>query len=196
MSHRWFDKTVLGKYSCYVSFMPMTTKLGPSINPEYFRQVLGHLPTGVTVVTARTDDGPVGMAVNSVTSVSLDPPLVLLCAAKSSTTWPLMRAAGRLCVNVMASHHEDLCRQFALKGAQRFAGIAWTERPAGPGLDDAIAWIDCEIRDEHDAGDHWIVVATVLELEAAKEATPLVFFSGQYGTFSAVSDADAASYAT
>jgi 3-hydroxy-9,10-secoandrosta-1,3,5(10)-triene-9,17-dione monooxygenase reductase component len=72
---------------------------------EAFRQVLGHLPTGVTVITAWAEHEPTGMAANSVTSVSLDPPLVLFCPAKSSTTWPHIRQSGRFCVNVMAGHH-------------------------------------------------------------------------------------------
>jgi flavin reductase (DIM6/NTAB) family NADH-FMN oxidoreductase RutF len=153
------------------------------VGPDAFRHVLGHLPTGVTIVTAHGPDGPAGMAANSVTSVSLDPPLILVCPAKSSTTWPSIRAAGRFCVNVMAGHHEDLCRRFARRGTDRFAGISWTDRPTGPALDDAVAWIECDVRDEHDAGDHTIVVAGVVAIEAASDAEPLVFFRGRYGTF-------------
>jgi flavin reductase (DIM6/NTAB) family NADH-FMN oxidoreductase RutF len=124
------------------------------------------------------------MAANSVTSVSLDPPLVLVCAAKSSTTWPGIRASGRFCLNVMAAGHEAICRRFAAKGSERFGGVEWHSRPAGPGLDEAVAWIECALREEHDAGDHVIAVADVLALEAAGEAhSPLVFFRGRYGTF-------------
>lgn len=155
------------------------------ITGEAFRQVLGHLPTGVTVITAWKDDEPTGMAANSVTSVSLDPPLVLFCPAKSSTTWPGIRDSGRFCVNVMAGHHAEATRRFALKGADRFDGVSFVERPAGPGLMDAVAWIECAIHEEYDAGDHTIVVAGVLALEATGDpAEPLVFYRGQYGTFS------------
>src|SRR3954463_2585218 len=88
----------------------------PEVSPVEFRRVLGHLPTGVTVLAAfRPDDEPIGMAANSVTSVSLAPPMILLCPAKSSTTWPGIRAAGRFCINVMAEHHEGLCRRFAAR---------------------------------------------------------------------------------
>ena len=153
------------------------------ITGDEFRRVLGHLPTGVTVITAYTPDGPTGMAANSVTSVSLDPPLVLVCPAKSSETWPAIREQRRFCVNVMAGHHEEVSRQFARKDADRFAGVPWHERPSGPALDDAVAWIGCELRDEHDAGDHMIVVASVDEIEAASDTVPLVFFRGRYGTF-------------
>jgi 3-hydroxy-9,10-secoandrosta-1,3,5(10)-triene-9,17-dione monooxygenase reductase component len=154
-----------------------------TITGEQFRHVLGHVPTGVAVITADGADGPVGMAANSVTSVSLEPPMILLCPAKSSTTWPAIREARRFCVNVMAHQHEEVTRRFALKGADRFTGVAHSARPSGPALDDAVAWIECALRDEHDAGDHTIVVADVLAIEAASESAPLVFFRGRYGTF-------------
>lgn len=150
-----------------------------------FRDVLGHLPTGVTVVTAHTPEGPAGMAANSFTSVSLDPALVLLCPAKSSTTWPRIRAAGAFCVNVMASHHEGMARRFAVRGTDRFHDVPFTDRPNGPALDDAVAWIECSLRDEHDAGDHTIVVADVVAMEAAPDRAPLIFFRGRYGTLAA-----------
>jgi len=152
---------------------------------QLFRHVLGHLPTGVTVVTAFAGDAPVGMAANSVTSVSLDPPLILVCPAKSSTTWPDIRDSGRFCVNVMAGHHEDAVRRFALRDADRFAGVAWSRRPTGPALDEAIAVIECELEVEHDAGDHTIAIGRVATLEARQDVTPLVFFQGRYGGFAA-----------
>jgi 3-hydroxy-9,10-secoandrosta-1,3,5(10)-triene-9,17-dione monooxygenase reductase component len=153
------------------------------VNGDEFRRILGHLPTGVAVITAYGEDGPVGMAANSVASVSLDPPLVLSCPAKSSTTGPSLRAAGRFCINIMASHHEQATRRFAAKGADRFAGVAWVEKPSGPALEDAIAWIECSMTNEHDAGDHTIVVAAVAAMQAAEGSTPLVFYRGGYGTF-------------
>jgi flavin reductase (DIM6/NTAB) family NADH-FMN oxidoreductase RutF len=154
------------------------------IDPATFRHVLGHLPTGVTIVTAHGAEGPVGMACNSFTSVSLAPPLVSFCPALTSTTWPSIRDAGRFCVNVLGGHHEDICRTFALRGVDRFAQGGWHERSGGPGLDDAAAWIDCDIQALHDAGDHVIVVGRVLALEAAeRQAPPLVFHRGVYGSF-------------
>jgi flavin reductase (DIM6/NTAB) family NADH-FMN oxidoreductase RutF len=155
------------------------------IDPRRFRDVLGHLPTGVTVIAAHGAEGPVGMAANSVTSLSLEPPLVLFCPAKSSTTWPKLRAAGAFCINVMAGHHEELTRQFAAKEADRFAGVDYEARETGPALTDAVAWVECRLRDEHDAGDHTIVVADVVAIEASAmgEVEPLVFFKGRYGSF-------------
>ena len=96
----------------------------PTIDSAHYRQVLGHFATGVTVITAIDDGEAVGLAANSFTSVSLEPPLVAFCAAHESTTWPRIRAARRFCVNVLAEDQEDVCRVFAAKGADRFAGVA------------------------------------------------------------------------
>lgn len=153
------------------------------IDPDHFREVLGHLPTGVTVIAAETADGPAGMAANSVTSVSLDPPLILFCPARSSTTWPGIRDAGTFCVNVMAEHQADATRRFAEKGVDRFECVSYAPRGAGLGLADAVAWIECEMQNEHEAGDHTIAVARVLAIEASPDSGPLVFFKGRYGSF-------------
>ncbi|MBS1678827.1 MAG: flavin reductase family protein [Actinobacteria bacterium] len=153
------------------------------VDAAHFRRVFGHLPTGVTVVTAFGVEEPVGMAANSVTSVSLEPPLLLLCPARASTTWPSLRERGRFCVNVLAHDHEGLSRRFAASGIDRFAGVPWHRRQAGPALDGAVAWIDCEIDAEHAAGDHTVVIARVLDLGVSGAYRPLVFFGGRYGTF-------------
>jgi flavin reductase (DIM6/NTAB) family NADH-FMN oxidoreductase RutF len=163
--------------------MSLTVTTKTNVTGQELRRVLGCLPTGVTVITAFADGAPTGMAANSFTSVSLDPPLILLCPARTSTTWPTIRAAKRFCVNVMGHRHEEACRRFALRGADRFAGIGWHGRLCGPGLDDAVAWVDCELHEEHAAGDHTIAVARVLAIDAAPDAQPLVFFRGRYGTF-------------
>jgi len=150
-----------------------------------FRQVLGHLPTGVTVVTAYDRGDPVGMSSNSITSVSLNPPLILFCPARTSTTWPRIRESGRFCVNIFAAHHEEASRQFSRTGVDRFTGVSWHKRPSGPALDDAVAWIECAIDAIHDGGDHLIVVAAVQRLEVREgPVEPLVFFRGRYGSFS------------
>jgi 3-hydroxy-9,10-secoandrosta-1,3,5(10)-triene-9,17-dione monooxygenase reductase component len=158
-----------------------------NIDPGHFRQVLAHLPTGVSVITAHGPDGPIGMAANSVTSVSLAPPLMLFCPARTSTTWPDIRATGRFCINIMAGHHEEVTRRFAARETDRFAGVSYADRATGPALLDALAWIECEMQDEHEAGDHTIVVARVVAMEAASEdSEPLVFFRGSYGSFRAI----------
>jgi 3-hydroxy-9,10-secoandrosta-1,3,5(10)-triene-9,17-dione monooxygenase reductase component len=148
------------------------------------RTVLGHFATGVAIVTAIDGDEPVGMACNSFTSVSLDPQLVLFCAAKSSTTWPRIQAAGKWVANILDEDGEEICRLFAQKGADRFAHIAYTAgRTGAPVLDDALAFVDCETIAEHDAGDHVIVVGRVVELGYSSESKPLLFYRGGYGRF-------------
>ena len=156
------------------------------IAPRQFRDVLGHFPTGVAVITSIGDEGqPIGMAVGSFTSVSLDPPLVAFLPDRGSSTYPAIRRAGRFCVNVLAGGHESLCRNFATRGADRFNGVEWRPAPASgsPILDGVVAWIDCEIGDVHEAGDHDIVLGKVLALEVETPTIPLLFFQGGYGTF-------------
>lgn len=103
--------------------------------------------------------------------------------ATSRRSTPWRRSAGRFCVNVLASHQEDISRRFSARGVDRFEGLALDHRPGGLGLRDAVAWIDCELVAEHEAGDHTIAVARVLAMEASVCARPLVFFRGGYGTF-------------
>lgn len=156
----------------------------PAIEPAKYRQVLGHFPTGVTVITAADDSTPVGMAVGSFSSVSLDPPLVAFFAAKTSSSWPKIRAAGTFCVNILAEDQEDVCRRFASKDDDKFAGLGW--RPTGLGsplLDGVLAWIDCEIESVSEAGDHDCVMGRVRDLEVGHDGAPLVFFRGGYGRF-------------
>ncbi len=149
-----------------------------------YRQVLGHFTTGVTVVTAAAADGPVGLAVGSFSSVSLDPPLVGFFPDKSSSSWPKIEAAGTFCVNILAEDQEDVCRRFAMKGDDKFAGLGW--QPAGSGaplIDNVLAWIDCDVHSVTDAGDHLHVLGAVRDLGVAEEGTPLLFFRGGYGRF-------------
>lgn len=146
-----------------------------------FRAVLGHFATGITVITAMDGDEPVGLAANSFTSVSLDPPLVLFCAAKSSTTWPRIHSAGHFTVNVLDERQEEVCRLFAERGADRFARIGWHVERHGPILDDVHAYMECTVEAEHDAGDHVIVVGRVHALGLAADAGPLLFYQGRYG---------------
>jgi 3-hydroxy-9,10-secoandrosta-1,3,5(10)-triene-9,17-dione monooxygenase reductase component len=153
------------------------------LDPATYRTVLGHFATGVALITAQ-DGEPVGMACNSFTSVSLEPPLVLFCAAKSSSTWPRIQRAGKWAANFLAEDGEEVCRLFAEKGADRFAHVAFTiGRSGAPILDHALAFVDCATVAEHDAGDHLIVVGEVLELGYAPEGKPLLFYRGGYGRY-------------
>ncbi|MFE5700010.1 flavin reductase family protein [Rhodococcus koreensis] len=157
------------------------------IDPGLFRTILGHFPTGVVAVTAIGDNGaPVGMAVGSFTSVSLDPPLVAFLPDRSSSTFPKIRAAQRFCANVLASGQQNICRSMSRKGTDKFADVDWTATPSGmPRILGSLAWIDCEIDAVHDAGDHYIVVGRVEHLELDTPESPLIFFQGGYGGFSA-----------
>lgn len=155
----------------------------PVVDGQKFRHVLGHFLTGVTIITSvDVETGePVGLAASSFTSVSMDPPLVLFCAAKSSSTWPKIAASGRYCVNILASDHEHLSRQFSSKG-DKFAGVAWrTDATGAPVFDDALAWIDCTIHSEFDGGDHVIVVGRVMALGDRGHGGPLAYYRGGYG---------------
>ncbi|OZD86897.1 flavin reductase [Rhodococcus sp. 05-2256-B2] len=162
-----------------------TIHTAPALTADRLRTVLGHFATGVTIVTAHGGDGPIGMAANSFTSVSLDPPLILLCPGRSSSTWPAIRDAGRFCINIMGRENAAVTKRFSQKGLDRFADIGWIDRPTGPALESAMAWVECAVRDEHDAGDHTIVVADVLDVGVSEVVDPLVFFRGKYGTFDA-----------
>ena len=149
-----------------------------------YRQVLGHFATGVTVVTASAGDQPVGLAVNSFTSVSLDPPLIAVCIASVSSTWSLVREAGAFCVNILGEDQEALCRAFAARGPKRFAGVGYEPARSGaPILAGVLAWVDCSIEAEHQAGDHVIVVGRVRDLAVSREHRPLIFYRGGYGRF-------------
>ncbi|WP_433359880.1 flavin reductase [Streptosporangium sp. CA-115845] len=157
-----------------------------AIDPRRFRQVLGNYPTGVTVITAIDSDGrPVGMAVGTFTSVSLDPPLVAFLPDKSSSSFPRIRTASSFCVNVLAADQEEVCRAFATRGDDKFAGVAWSPAPSGaPLLRGVTAWIDCDFESITDAGDHHLVMGRVRDLDATDAGLPLVFFQGGYGRFS------------
>ncbi|MDO8361657.1 MAG: flavin reductase family protein [Actinomycetota bacterium] len=161
-----------------------------SIDSMKFRQVLGHFPTGVTVVTATNADGtPVGFTIGSFTSVSLDPPLVGFLPMVDSDRWAAINAAGSFCVNILGTHQADLCWRFAKSSIEApFEGVAWEPSPitGSPVLDRAIAWIDCSIEQVIEAGDHHFVLGRVLEMEHVDpeaEANPLLFFRGQLGDF-------------
>ncbi len=154
-----------------------------TFDPAEFRRVLGHYPTGVTVVTAATGGTPVGLAIGSFGSVSLDPPLVMFCPGKSSNSWPAIQSSGSFCVNVLAEDQAEVSSLFAGRAPDKFADVAWSTRATGsPVIEGCLAWIDCTIETTHEAGDHWIVVGRVADLGVSRpEAGPLIFFKGGYG---------------
>lgn len=158
----------------------------------HFRSVLGHFPTGVTIVTGMQADQPMGFTIGSFTSVSLDPPLVGFLPQTDSTTWHSMEASGSFCVNVLSDKQSDLCWKFAKSGTEdtRFEGVRWHAAPSGsPVIDRAVAWIDCSVEDVYTMGDHHFVLGRVGALDADANhdglpPQPLVFYRGTIGGFS------------
>jgi 3-hydroxy-9,10-secoandrosta-1,3,5(10)-triene-9,17-dione monooxygenase reductase component len=153
------------------------------VTGDRFREVLGHFATGITVVTAMEEGVPVGFTCQAFTSLSLDPPMVALAPAKTSTSWPRMVKAGAFCVNILAEDQEALCRTFAVSGGDKFVGVSWHLGAAGtPVLDGVLAWIECALESVSDAGDHELVTGRVLGLDATR-GSPLIFYRSGYGRF-------------
>lgn len=148
------------------------------------RTVLGHFCTGVAVIAGHDGTHPHGFACQSVTSVSLDPPYVSFCPAHTSSSWPRIRATGRVSINVLADLQRSVCAAFATSGGDKFAEVAWEPGDNGaPVLDGVLASIEADIEFEHAAGDHTIVVARVTGLHAHQDRRPLLFYRGGYGGF-------------
>ena len=162
----------------------------PVVDAARFRTVLSHFASGVVVVTSVEADGtPVGMTCQSFTSLSLEPPLVMVSPAKSSRTWPRIRATGHFAVNVLGARQQETSRAFARSGTDKFAGQDWVPGLTGaPLLVGSIAHVECDLEVVHDAGDHDIAVGRVLALDApgvtepaaGDPVEPLVFFRSGY----------------
>jgi len=153
------------------------------VDPSRFRDVMGRFATGVSVVTASGPEGAVGMTANAITSLSLDPLLLLVCFDRESRTLPVVRETGAFGVNILATGQEALARVFASKApeAEKFAGVAHSVHDGIPVLDDAHAWIGCRLRDLVAGGDHMIGIAEVHSAEAG-DGAPLVWYRGAYGS--------------
>jgi flavin reductase (DIM6/NTAB) family NADH-FMN oxidoreductase RutF len=151
------------------------------VGPERFRSVIGHLTTGVTVVTVNTPDGPVGMTANAVCSLSLEPLLMLVCFDNQSRTLPAARASGRFGINVLAAGQEDLARLFASKRpeSKKFAGVAHTVHDGIPVIEGVLAWVGCRLERLVPGGDHTIGIGAVEAAEAGA-GDPLLWFRGGY----------------
>jgi 3-hydroxy-9,10-secoandrosta-1,3,5(10)-triene-9,17-dione monooxygenase reductase component len=151
-----------------------------TVEQRRFRDVVGTFPTGVTVVTA---PGPAGLTTNAFSSVSLDPPLVLVCFDNTSRTLPAVRECRRFAVNVLRAGQEELATLFASKAVaeEKFASVTHTVEHGVPVLDDALAWMACEVVDLVEGGDHTIGIGRVNALESF-EGEPLLFVRGAYRT--------------
>lgn len=153
-----------------------------SIDPSEFRQVMGHFATGVTILTSRDAAGqPTGLTANAVCSVSLAPPLVLACVAKSSESHPSFAASRVFTINILGESQEALSRRFARSGGEKFEGIGFRVGRNGAAiLDGALAHVECELRQELDAGDHTIYVGEAVAVSVSSEEDPLLFYRGGY----------------
>jgi flavin reductase (DIM6/NTAB) family NADH-FMN oxidoreductase RutF len=139
------------------------------------------LPTGVTIVTAIGPDGPAGATANAVTSLSLEPPLILACLDRGSRTLTAVRETGSFGISVLAAGHAELARGFATKAphSEKFRDVSHVERDGVPLIDGAVAWVACRLHALHDGGDHEIAVGEVFDL-GGDGGDPLVFFDGEY----------------
>lgn len=148
-----------------------------------FKEAMGRFATGVTIVTALEEDEPVGFTCQSFVSLSIDPPFVALAPAKTSTSWPRIARAGSFCVNVLAEHQQALCRDFAVSGGDKFAGVEWHRSAHGgaPIIEGSLAWIACGLELIHDAGDHELVIGRVMDLGLG-DGEPLLFYRSAFGT--------------
>jgi len=148
-----------------------------------YRDVLGQYASGVTVVTTLQGGNPVGMTCQSFTSVSLDPPLVAFLPQKSSRAFAAIRQSRRFCVNFLAADQTDLSNSFASLAEDKFDGIDWQPTNSGmPRLEGTVGWVDCSVHAVHEAGDHYLVIGKVEDLEQGDATRPLLFHQGRYCT--------------
>lgn len=155
------------------------------IDSDRFRHILAHYPTGVCAITAINSEGnPVGMVVGTFSSVSLEPPLVAFFPDRRSKTWPQLEATGKFCVNVLSADQSDVCQRFASSAVNKFGLTAHALSAMGsPILENVVAWIDCALYAVHEAGDHFIAIGQVIELDVVRPERPMIFFQGSYGEF-------------
>jgi flavin reductase (DIM6/NTAB) family NADH-FMN oxidoreductase RutF len=156
-----------------------------TVAPERFRAVMGHFATGVTVVTARGTDGPVGMTANAVCSLSLDPLLLLVCFDNGARTLPVVAEGERFGVNVLAAGQEDLARLFASKTPEneKFAEVPHSVHDGIPVIDGTLAWVGCRLERLYPGGDHEIGIGAVETAELGDDrAEPLIWYRGAYRT--------------
>lgn len=155
---------------------------GTPLGPAEWRHLIGHWTTGVAVVTSSGTDGPRGCTANALTSLSLDPLLLLVCFARDSHTLEAVRRSGRFCVNILAAGQEALARDFAVKcdDDSKFSDAPYELIEALPVLSGTLAWVACEVRRELSGGDHVIVIAEPFSGSAVDGVEPLIFCRRAY----------------
>ncbi|HEU4343559.1 MAG TPA: flavin reductase family protein [Candidatus Binatia bacterium] len=152
-----------------------------TIDSQKLRRVLGHFATGVTVITTKDIQGaPFGLTANAFTSLSLNPPLVLICVDKAAQCYSCFAASNVFTVNFLREDQEEISRRFATKGVDKFAGLKWHEGANGAAvLEGAIGYLECKIVQSYEGGDHTIIVGEVVNAAASGDR-PLLFFQGKY----------------
>ena len=155
------------------------------IDHDAFRSAMGRYASGITVVAGHDGVEPIGFTCQSFYSVSLTPPLVSFSVMRTSSTYPRIRETGRFSVNVLEHKQSDISNQFARRGTDKWAGVEWNlSENSTPIIGGAIMWLECDIESEYEAGDHFIVVGRVNDMQFSKSANgePLVYFDGRYHT--------------
>lgn len=153
-----------------------------AIDQSEFRRVMGHFATGVTVITTLdAAGGPAGLTANAVSSVSLDPPLVLVCVDRKAETHACFGDSGRFAINILSDAQEAISRRFAKSGGDKFTGLGFRSGTTGvPLLDGCIGHLECRVAHGFEAGDHTIFVGEVVGLAMDGEIDPLLYFRGGY----------------
>jgi 4-nitrophenol 2-monooxygenase / 4-nitrocatechol 4-monooxygenase, reductase component len=152
------------------------------LTSDEFRDVIGHFASGVTVVTVSVDDRPYGTTASAVTSLALEPPMLLVCMSRESATGRAMATAGAFAVNILGEDHGELATRFARKGGDKFDGVELAEGEHGqPLLADAIAQLECRVTEQVAAGTHTVFIAEVQSATARPGAPPLAYFRGRFG---------------
>jgi flavin reductase (DIM6/NTAB) family NADH-FMN oxidoreductase RutF len=159
------------------------------LTPESLRAAFGAFPSGITAVAAMRDDAPIGLVASSFTSVSLDPPLVSVCVARTSTTWPLLRTLPRLGLSMLAEEHGAVARALAAKGIDRFAEVSWKQTPGqAVFVHGSALWLECTLYQEVPAGDHEIALLQIESLVSYPDVSPLVFHGSKFRQLRAVTE--------
>lgn len=156
-----------------------------SMDARTFRDALGCYASGITIISTVLDGAPIGFTCQSFYSVSIDPPLVSFSVMRTSSRWPRVRSAGKFAINVLSSHQAEISTAFGRGLPDMWSNIEWNNSPEGnPFLSGALLSLDCRIHAEHEAGDHWIIVADVLNLHHHQVEEPvhkpLLYYKGRY----------------
>ena len=149
------------------------------MDPQQYRDFFGQLPTGVTAIVSKSSEGPVGLVVGTFSSVSLDPPLVSFMVTHKSRSWAAVKATGRFTANILASDQRRLSQAISGWSADKFRQVVFDDQDANV-IRGCLAWADCILEREIEAGDHTIVLATPLKLVVARATRPLIFLQRAY----------------